>query len=71
MNKELHFIMKNYNVPAKTGTKVVMYSGKENEKRGKIIGAAHGYLKVKFEGDDQVRLLHPQWEIKYESVTPT
>jgi len=66
MKSTLHYIRKAYKVPAKMGSKIVMNSGKENEIRGKIVGAVHGYLKVKFEGDNQVRLLHPQWEIKYE-----
>jgi hypothetical protein len=66
MKSGLEYIRQNYKVPAKKGGRVVMYPGKKSEKSGTITGASNGYLKVKFDGEKKVCLLHPQWQLTYE-----
>jgi hypothetical protein len=70
----MEYIRKTYNVPAKRGARIE-FSGDETAKfiqgflyqpkRGTIVSARGGYIRVKFDGYDTWRALHPTWRIKY------
>lgn len=72
--KHMEWIRKNYNVPAKRGARIE-YSGDETAKfiqgflyqpkRGTIVSARGGYIRVRFDGSTLVQAFHPTWKIRY------
>jgi hypothetical protein len=72
--KHMEYIRKTYNVPAKRGARVE-YSGDETAKfiqgflytprKGTIVSARGGYVRVRFDNSTLVQAFHPTWRIKY------
>lgn len=56
----MEYIREYYKVPAKRGMSV-KYQGK----LGLIVGADGAYLKIRLNGESEVRLYHPTWEMEY------
>lgn len=64
----MEYIREYYKVPAKRGMSV-KYQGK----LGLIVGADGAYLKIRLNGESEIRLYHPTWELEYldMSQSPT
>ncbi len=72
--KHMEWIRKNYNVTAKRGGRIE-YSGDEmakfiqgflfQPKRGTIVAARGGYIRVRFDNEIMIKALHPTWKVKY------
>jgi len=70
----MEYIRKTYNVPAKRGARIE-WDGDETAKfirgflysprRGTIVSARDGYLRVRFDNEKTVKILHPTWRVKY------
>lgn len=59
-NSEIDYIRNRYNVPAKIGGKVEYKS-----RPGIIVGADNGYLRIRLDGETEIKFYHPTWEIEY------
>ena len=53
-------IRKVYNVPAKIGTRIEYRS-----KPGVIVGTTGAYLRIRLDGETEIKTYHPTWEIEY------
>ena len=70
----MKWIRDNYNVPAKRGARIE-YSGDEMAKfikgflytprKGTIVSARDGYIRVRFTDSDMIHTLHPTWKVRY------
>ena len=60
---DMKYIREQYGVPAKIGMKVVA-QGRD----GTIVGARCEYIRVKIDGEKNVLLFHPTWEMEYIEV---
>lgn len=57
---ELKYIRERYNVPAKIDGRV-----EYKARPGTIVGAKNGYLKIRLDGETEIKSYHPTWEIEY------
>lgn len=62
----MDYIRKQYGVHAKRGGRVE-FSGGGVSRQGVILGSKGPYLRVRFDGESRVNLLHPTWELRYLS----
>lgn len=72
--KHMEYIRKTYRVPAKRGARIE-YDGDSlakfikgflyKPKRGTIVAARGGYIRVRFDNETQIVSLHPTWEVEY------
>ena len=63
--KHMQYIRRRYGVPAKRGAKVI-YKDLISERRGVIVAARMGYLRIRFEGSEKSSgPYHPTWNIEY------
>lgn len=72
--KHMEYIRKTYNVPAKRGARIE-YSGDEVTKflmgflytprKGTIVAARDGYIRVRMDNSDFIQSFHPTWKINY------
>ncbi len=67
MSRSLEYSRQFYNVPARRGA-VVFYRGR----RGKVVSAINGHIRIKLDGDKQARIYHPTdedllWEQQQEA----
>ena len=72
--KHMAYIRETYKVPAKRGGRIE-FSGDETAKfimgflyqpkRGTIVSARGGYIRVRFDGYTTWRALHPTWKVRY------
>ena len=60
MTKDMEYIRKRYNVPAKRGMKVIA-----QRRNGIIVGARNGYLLIRIEGEKDILSFHPTWKMEY------
>jgi transcriptional regulator with XRE-family HTH domain len=58
--REMDWIIKSYNVPAKVGGRV-NFKGKP----GTILGTQDQYIIIQLDGEKTKGLYHPTWEIEY------
>lgn len=73
--KHMEYIRKYYKVPAKRGARVEFYDDtyhfiygflvNEKRKKGTIVAARGGYLRVRFDYQKHIVTLHPTWKVKY------
>jgi len=49
-----------YGVPAKRGMNVIA-----NGLKGTIVGSVGGILRVRVEGEQNIRVFHPTWKMEY------
>ena len=59
----MDYIRRVYGVPAEVGG-IIEYEGK----RGAIVGARDGRLRILLDGENVVRSFHPKWHLVY--ITP-
>ena len=57
----MSYIRKHYKVPARIGSRV-RFEGKHE---GTIRGSHGGYIRVRFDGDENIVSLHPTWRLEY------
>ena len=72
--KNMAYIRNYYKVPAKRGARIE-WSGDEMAKfirgflyipkKGTIVAARGGYLRVRFDNEQHIVTLHPTWKVKY------
>ena len=62
----LEYIQRHYNVPAKIGERVVVFSGQH----GTIVEAHCASLKIIIDGEIIAKIFHPTWKIAYFSNCP-
>lgn len=72
--QHMKWIRDNYHVPAKRGARIE-YSGNEiarfiqgfiyQPKRGTIVSARNGYIRVRFDNSNMINILHPTWRVRY------
>lgn len=55
------YIKKTYGVPAKRGGRIRF----QKNKTGVITGTDGQYLRVRFDGEKNIKTLHPVWEVEY------
>ena len=60
---EFEWINRTYQLNVRKGTRVV-YDGWEDPRKGTVVGADNGYLKVALDGDDLPGRYHPTWQLK-------
>ena len=53
-----------YQVPAKRGSRIRLFGGK-NDEYGTVVAAAAGHIRVRMDNDGKIRSLHPAREIEY------
>lgn len=72
--KHMEYIRKYYNVPAKRGARIEYYGDSlakfimgflYQPKRGTIVAARNGYLRVRFDDNNRIATLHPTWNVRY------
>lgn len=56
----MEYIREYYGVPAEVGTNVIAQG-----RKGTIVGAKNAYIRVKIDGEKNIILFHPTWEIEY------
>lgn len=73
----MEYIRKTYMVPAKRGGRVEfeddMYAfiygfladPKKRWRQGAIVGSSGQYLRVRFDGEDVIKTIHPTWKVSY------
>jgi hypothetical protein len=70
----MEYIRKTYNVPAKRGARIeftgdslakFIYGFLYKGKKGTIVAARGGYIRVRFDGQIDIKTLHPTWEVRY------
>lgn len=59
------YIRHAYGVPAKRGGRVTWWATMGKQLDGTIIGSRGHYLRIRFDGEDKARTLHPTWRIGY------
>jgi hypothetical protein len=57
---ELEHIRTTYGVPAKLGGKI-----EYRWRPGAIVGAKGAHLRIRLDGESEIKLYHPTWKIKY------
>jgi len=57
---DLDYVRTTYEVPAKLNGRIEYKS-----KPGTIVGAKGGYLRIRLDGENETKLYHPTWEMKY------
>jgi len=57
----MDYIRKYYNVPAKRGGRVIYASSGY----GTIVGRYNTYLRIRIDGEKQIKLYHPTWNLTY------
>jgi hypothetical protein len=57
---ELGYIRTTYGVPAKIDGRV-----EYRWRPGSIVGAKGEYLRIRLDGESEIKLYHPTWKIKY------
>ncbi len=72
--KHMEYIRNTYRVPAKRGARIE-YDGDEmakfirgflyKPKKGTIVAARGGYLRVRFDHQRHIVTLHPTWKVRY------
>ena len=73
--KHMEYIRKYYKVPAKRGARVEFYDdtyhfiygflANEKRKKGTIVAARGGYIRVRFDNVDGIYTMHPTWNLRY------
>lgn len=63
----MEYIRRVYGVPAKRGMRVV-FDGNGQNMAGTITGSSGQYLLIRITGQQQSKLFHPTWSIRY--ITP-
>ena len=61
----LEYIRNHYDVPANRGQRVVFLGAQDERRLGRIVGACGAYLRVRFDGEQKPRTLHPTWRVEY------
>lgn len=57
---DLEYIRTTYDVPAKLGGRIEYKS-----RPGVIVGAKGQYLRILLDGESEIKLYHPTWELEY------
>ena len=60
----LQHIRDSRGVPVKRGMRV-RYTGGVAPKYGTVIGAKHGYVRIRIDGEKNAGSYHPTWELEY------
>lgn len=60
----LDYIRDHYGVPARRGARI-QYTGGGYTARGTVVGARNQYLRVRFDGAEEIHTLHPTWKVEY------
>jgi len=61
----LAYIREAYNVPAFRGRRVRFDIGLGLHREGVITGSKNAYLRVRFDPERDIRLMHPTWSLTY------
>ena len=61
---EVDYIRKTYDVPAKRGGRIC-FNPWGNPREGTIVGSRYGHLRVRFDGENRVALIHPTFSVTY------
>lgn len=64
MRGSAEYIRTYYQVPARRGTRV-RYRGGQIPQEGTIVGFRDAYLRVRLDGEREIRSYHPTWRIDY------
>ena len=71
--KHMQWIRDNYNVPAKRGARIEFTDSTAlfimgflyQPRRGTVVAARGGYLRVRFDNEKFIRNLHPKCNVRY------
>ena len=71
--KHMEYIRKTYRVPAKRGARIEFFDSTAlfimgflySPRRGTIVAARNGYIRVRFDHENCIRTLHPKSCVKY------
>ena len=64
MKADGQYIRERYQVPARRGVRVI-YRGGQVPQEGTIVGFRDGHLRIRLDGEREIRSYHPTWRIEY------
>lgn len=66
----MDYIRRTYGVPCMRGQRIE-FTGRQDGRpeRGEIRAARGSYLRVRFDGEQVLRTLHPTWRVEYVKAT--
>lgn len=61
----MDYIRRAYGVPAKRGMRLRFKDSIGGDREGTIVGSRAQYLRVRLDGENWTRMVHPTWPIEY------